>query len=69
MGIRYRQEVCLKWIREKRSIEEVLENLSEANFDPEFFKQHENDLVEVYNYKNPSHKIRLKRKRGLFNFA
>jgi NAD(P)H-nitrite reductase large subunit len=69
MGIRYRQEICLKWIREKRSIEEVLENLSEANFDPEFFKQHENDLVEVYNYKNPSHKIRLKRKRGLFNFA
>ena len=69
MGIRYRQEVCVKWIEEKRTIQYVLENLGEANFDPEFFNQHENDLVEIYNSKNPSHKIRLKRKRGLFNFA
>ncbi|HMQ69849.1 MAG TPA: FAD-dependent oxidoreductase [Ignavibacteria bacterium] len=69
MGVRYRQDVCLKWIREKKLIEDVLENLGEANFDPEFFKQHENDLIEVYNSKNPSHQIRLKRKRGLFKFV
>lgn len=65
MGVRYRQEVCLRWIKEKRSVEEVLQNLGEANFDPEFFTQHENNLIDIYNSKNPAHKIHLKRKRGL----
>ena len=69
MGVRYRQDVCLKWIKEKRSIEDVLQDLGQANFDPEFFKQHENDLIEIYNSKNSSHRVRLKRKRGLFKFA
>lgn len=69
MGVRYRQEVCLKWIKEKRSIEDVLQDLGEANFDPEFFRQHENDLIEIYNSKNSSHRVRLKRKRGLFKFS
>ena len=53
----------------QRSIEDVLQDLGQANFDPEFFKQHENDLIEIYNSKNSSHRVRLKRKRGLFKFA
>ncbi|MFZ1322057.1 MAG: FAD-dependent oxidoreductase [Ignavibacteria bacterium] len=67
MGIRYRQEVCEKWIREKFSIMKVLENLGEANFDPEFFRQYENDLVQKFNSQNPEKNIKLKRKRKLFN--
>ncbi len=49
MGIRYRQEVCAKWIEEKTSIEEVLANLSLANFDPEFFNCFEQEVVNEYN--------------------
>ncbi|MBS1517767.1 MAG: NAD(P)/FAD-dependent oxidoreductase [Bacteroidetes bacterium] len=66
MGIRYRHEVCEKWIREKYSIEKVIENLGEANFDPEFFTQYEKELTEKYNLENPGKNIRLKRSRKLF---
>ena len=41
MGIRYRHEVCERWIRDRKSIQFVLEHLAEANFDPEFFRRHE----------------------------
>lgn len=49
MGIRYRHEVCEKWIKNGSPIEEVLSNLSMANFDPEFFKTYEKHLVQSYN--------------------
>lgn len=49
MGIRYRHEVCERWILDGAHIETVLENLSLANFDPEFFEQHEAALLARYN--------------------
>ena len=49
MGIRYSHEVCNKWLKEGTSIEEVLKDLSLANFDPEFFKTYEKHLVHCYN--------------------
>ncbi len=64
-GIRYRLEVCEKWIKEARTIEFVLENLGQANFDPEFFKQFETDVVRHYNHKFGGN-ITMKRKKGLF---
>jgi NADPH-dependent 2,4-dienoyl-CoA reductase/sulfur reductase-like enzyme len=48
LGIRYRHRTCERWIREKRSIAHVLENLPEANFDPEFFRRHERDMVQAW---------------------
>ncbi len=45
MGIRYRHEVCERWIREERPVEWVLDHLAEANFDPEFFRRHESEIV------------------------
>ena len=49
MGIRYRHEVCEKWLREKASVNTVLENLSLANFDPELFETYEAPLICLYN--------------------
>jgi len=70
MGIRYRQAVCEKWIMEKRTVEYVLSHLSEANFDPEFFKQFEKEVIDLYNNQNPGKMIMLqKRKSGLFSKA
>ena len=64
MGIRYRHEVCEKWIAEKASIEEVLQNLSLANFDPEFYDEFEASVLKVYNQQNGT-KLSLKKKRSL----
>ena len=64
MGIRYRHEVCEKWIKDKTPIETVLQNLGLANFDPEFFTEYETDIVQVYN-KTFNKNLQLKTKRGL----
>lgn len=66
MGVRYRQNICDKWICEGAHIETVLQNLGAANFDPEFFKQYEQLLVDKYNRQTGSN-LSLKRKRGLKN--
>ncbi len=67
-GVRYRQAICDKWIKEKQPIDKVLENLGAANFDPEFYKQYEGDIVAQYNSQNPGSAIQLKKKRGLRSF-
>ena len=64
MGIRYRHEVCERWIREATNIEEVLQNLGMANFDPEFYAAYEQDLVDLFNEQTGSN-LRLRRGRGL----
>ncbi|MEM9822876.1 MAG: NAD(P)/FAD-dependent oxidoreductase [Bacteroidota bacterium] len=48
MGIRYRHEVCEKWIKERTPINTVLENLSLANFDPEYYDQYEAEVLRQY---------------------
>ena len=48
LGIRYRHRTCERWIREKRRVEYVLQNLPEANFDPEFFRRYERDMVRAW---------------------
>lgn len=64
LGIRYRHVVCEKWIRDKTHIEIVIENLSLANFDPEFFDQYEGAFLEMYNQKSGK-SLTLKSKRKL----
>ena len=49
MGIRFRHEVCEKWIYDKSTIEKVLENLSLASFDPEFYQDYSKNLIRKYN--------------------
>ena len=47
MGLRYSHKVCESWVRDKRSPDYVLDNLSQANFDPEFFRRYESEIVGV----------------------
>ncbi|MDN5205220.1 FAD-dependent oxidoreductase [Fulvivirgaceae bacterium BMA10] len=65
-GIRLRHEVFNRWLSEKRDVNFVLENLREANFDPEFFKRHEEEIVESYNAQHPENQVILK-KGGLLS--
>ncbi len=64
MGIRYRHEVCEKWINNGTKVEEVLQNLGLANFDPEFYTEYETAVVQLYNQQFDA-TLKLKHKRGL----
>lgn len=64
MGVRYRHEVCEQWLMRPTHVEEVLQNLATANFDPEFFKEYEQEVVDIYNQKT-GRNLQLQSKRGL----
>lgn len=63
MGIRYRHQVCERWIAEGAHIEEVVRNLRAANFDPEFFREYEPAFIRKYNEKTGSNLQLEKRSR------
>ena len=48
MGLRFRHEVCEKWIHAETTIQEVIQNLSLANFDPEFCRQHQSLISDAF---------------------
>ncbi|MDG1040237.1 MAG: FAD/NAD(P)-binding oxidoreductase [Polaribacter sp.] len=60
-GIRMRHEFFDKVLTEKNSINYVLEHLADANFDPEFYKLHEPEIVVKFNQENNTN-IQLKKK-------
>jgi hypothetical protein len=64
MGVRYRHEVCERWLKNKTNILDVIQNLGLANFDPEFFKEYESEVVAIFN-KKTGRNLQLKTKRGL----
>ncbi|MEO6537900.1 MAG: FAD-dependent oxidoreductase [Ferruginibacter sp.] len=49
LGMRLRHELCDKWLQEKRKIDDVMANLQQLNFDPEFFDKHEKEIIAKYN--------------------
>tara|TARA_R110002050_G_scaffold157357_1_gene285924 strand:+ start:16903 stop:18246 length:1344 start_codon:yes stop_codon:yes gene_type:complete len=60
-GIRMRHEFFDKVLNEKQSVDYVLEHLADANFDPEFHKLHEKEIVAKFNQENNTN-IQLKKK-------
>ena len=50
-GIRMRHETFNKWLTEKRDVDYVINHLSEANFDPEFYSRFEKDILASYTKK------------------
>jgi NAD(P)H-nitrite reductase large subunit len=67
MGVRYRHEVCDKMIRDKWPMKKVFQNLKEANFDPEFSKRYEDDLVGIYNERYPDAPVKTKKRFRIFS--
>ena len=47
-GIRMRHEVFNQWLSEKRDIRYVMQNLKKANFDPEFYKRNEAEIISAF---------------------
>jgi len=60
-GIRMRHEFFDNVLTQKHSVDYVLEHLADANFDPEFYKLHEKDIVAKFNKENNTN-IQLKKK-------
>lgn len=48
MGIRWRHEVCERWIAEGRGLDHVVARLGEAGFDPEFYARHEHEIGAAF---------------------
>ncbi len=48
-GIRMRHEIFDKWLTEKRDVDYVMSYLKDANFDPEFYKAYESEILRQYN--------------------
>lgn len=61
-GIRNRHEVWDKWLKEKKTLEFVIENLPKANFDPEFFTHWEGEIQEKFNSEFPEKKVDVRKK-------
>jgi len=51
-GIRLRHETFDAWLSEKITVDEVIENLHKANFDPEFYKQHASEIRNHFKQTN-----------------
>jgi hypothetical protein len=47
-GLRLRQEVCENWIRNGTSIEKVMDEIHEANFNPEFSVNFEGEIKSSF---------------------
>ncbi|MBQ4820856.1 FAD/NAD(P)-binding oxidoreductase [Aquimarina sp. MMG016] len=47
-GIRMRHEVFDRWLTEKRDVNYVMQHLSEANFDPEFYTLYESEILSAF---------------------
>jgi len=60
-GIRMRHDFFDRVLTEKRSVDYVLEHLADANFDPEFYKLYESEIVAKFNQENNTN-IQLKKK-------
>ena len=65
LGMRLRQATFNQWIQEHKTVEYVLEHLPEANFDPEFYEQHEPAIINKYNATFAGAALQLQAKRGL----
>ena len=51
-GIRIRHEILDSWLSKKVSIDNAVENLRAANFDPEFYKRYESDVQAAFKKQN-----------------
>lgn len=68
-GIRLRHHAFDKWLTEKQSIEYVLTHLKDANFDPEFYKQYEGEIIAKYNQENNTNlQVKAKSWDRILNF-
>ncbi len=69
LGFRLRHAVCDQWLQEKRKIDDVMANLHQLNFDPEFFDKYEREILSSYNEQTGKNiKSKNKKSFAFFNW-
>ena len=69
-GIRLRHHAFDAWLTEERSVEFVLEHLKDANFDPEFYAQYEEEIIAQFNTEqNTGIQIKKKSWKRILSFS
>lgn len=48
MGIRFRHQVCEKWIAQKTPLQQVIEDIQLADFEPEFYAPFHDSITQAY---------------------
>ena len=66
LGLRQRQDVWERWLREKTPIGTVLAQLAAVNFDAEFARQHEPAIRREFARQFPAIPLEKPRRKGLF---
>ncbi|MGB0895883.1 MAG: NAD(P)/FAD-dependent oxidoreductase [Flavobacteriaceae bacterium] len=67
-GIRMRHEFFDKMLTQKATVNHVLEHFRDANFDPEFYKHHEKDIIAKFNSENKTTiQLKLKSWKRIFS--
>jgi len=65
LGLRLRHAMCETWITQQAPVAKVLSELVAANFDPEFFPQHEKAIVAAFNAQFPQQPAVLQQRKSL----
>jgi len=60
IGVRYRHDLCHHWLEKQYTIHQVMQELAAANFDPEFSKTYEQELMQQYREHFPQHQLHRK---------
>jgi NADPH-dependent 2,4-dienoyl-CoA reductase/sulfur reductase-like enzyme len=66
-GMRLRHNFFDMAIREGWAIEKVLGQMEEADFNPEFFERHHQEIIQAYNHQFGA-ALQVKKKKGLLSF-
>lgn len=66
MGIRYRHEVCDRWLQSRATVQQVLSELKAANFDPEFYRKHEEQIMREFKGKLLPYQAEQEKRKKLF---
>lgn len=66
MGIRQRHEVWDRWIGEGKNISYVMTHLEDANFDPEFFRKYEDEILQDFLKQFPSTPASVEKRKKVF---
>lgn len=62
LGMRHRHEVWDEWLRKERTLDYIIQHLSDATFDPEFSTRWEGEIQKQYNDQFPDRAVAIQRR-------
>lgn len=69
-GFRLRHHAFDRWFDQGKTVEYALRHLKDANFDPEFYEEHEQSIIDQFNEQNgTSYQLKKKSWKRILEFA